>query len=388
MKLTIFIIFVSLFFALTNLSVAQNTEPIKEGSMYTLNFKNILFKVDTAAGGKITSFQIDGNEFLVPKLNDADFLYGATLWPAPQSWPWPPPFTEIEDGTYTASVENNKLSLESVDEMDMKFIKSFWANESDTSININYCMVNTGSNQRRNALWELSRPPVNGLTFWPTGPGGTWGDLASSVVEQNNHSWLNIDAETRRNLKFFADGAKGWFAHVDANRNLYIKTFTDVNKADFAEGEGELELWIANDYIELESLSAAQTLNTNDTLHYNLKWYLRKLPESITAEIGSAELLALVNSTINNEETSIALSPESIDYCVYPNPAYQNIYFSWTLKNQESASINIYNTTGQLCIASTITKNNSLNITKLNSGIYFYTILLNNKLKSGRFIKE
>jgi hypothetical protein len=68
-----------------------------------------------------------------------------------------------------------------------------------------------------------------------------------------------------------------------------------VDQADFANGEGEIELWIAGlGYIELENLSAAKSIPAGDTLHYDVKWYVRQLPDDIVPAVGSADLLMYV----------------------------------------------------------------------------------------------
>lgn len=215
----------------------------------------------------------------------------------------------LDDGAYTVKESDNLLEftsvIDKVGDDDISVMKKFTMNKTDNYIGITYQLTNHSDNEVTKALWELSRPPVNGLTFWPTGPGGTWGDLASSVVEKSGHSWLNIDTEKRRDLKLFADGKDGWFAHVDAERRLYIKTFDDVEQENFADGEAELELWIAGAYIELENIGAAKTVKSSETIQYKVNWYLRALPNHISAEVGNSELISYVNQIITGGATNI-----------------------------------------------------------------------------------
>ncbi|MDA3892716.1 MAG: T9SS type A sorting domain-containing protein [Salinivirgaceae bacterium] len=373
---------------------AQTVTPEVDGSIYSLNFKNTEFKVDASRGAKVRSFALNGSEFLVSEDQSSGFLWGSTLWPAPQSWPWPLPFEQIEDGEYTASVVDNVMSFESVVELDMQFKKEFWANESDTTINIRYALTNKGASQMTVALWELTRPPVNGLTFWPTGPKGVWGnpnnldmDLSTSVVVQGDHSWLDIDAENRSDLKFFADGSKGWFAHVDADRKLFVKTFDDVDQSDFADGEAELELWIAGVYIELENQSAAKTLEPDEELVYELKWYIRDLPARITPEIGNADLLAYVYSVIGLDPPAVSVADHKITHRVYPNPVNNFVQFGFD-SNGQSVKVEIYDITGKRYASQQIESNSSIDISEYDSGIYMYSISINGNIEKGKFIKQ
>lgn len=362
--------------------------PQVDGSIYSLTFKNIEFKVDASRGAKISSLALSGNEFLVSEAESSGFLWGSALWTAPQNeWGWPPPFMELEDGDYTGSITDNKIILESVEELDMQFVKTFWANESDTSISIKYTLKNVGDASYTKALWELTRPPVNGLTFWPTGPGGTWGDLASSVVENGNYSWLDIDAEPRSGLKFFADGAEGWFVHVDADRRLFVKVFEDVDQADFASEEGELELWIADDYIELENIGALQTLAAGESFDYDVKWYFRELPESMSVEVGSNELISYVNTMLSSGGTNV--SPEIMNtHQVYPNPANNQITIKWGDSDQHSAYLRIYNVIGDEVLSKRIKQNQSISISNLPNGVYMYTVQTTKALFKGKLVKN
>ena len=53
--------------------------------------KNSLeLKIDSNIGGRITSFSLDGYEFIVQKEEKLE-AFGSTIWPSPQSlWNWPP----------------------------------------------------------------------------------------------------------------------------------------------------------------------------------------------------------------------------------------------------------------------------------------------------------
>jgi hypothetical protein len=297
-----------LFIWLTYLQIAnaQDAVPVQNGSRYSLTFAGQTFEVDAEKGARVTTFSI-GDSNIIKQINGPDVnSWGSVVWPSPQSeFNWPPP-RMINNGAYSASIDGNVMTFTSQTDKDgrnnqMQIIKSFRINESDTSVSIKYSLINIGTSEIKKALWEITRVPLNGISFWPTGNAGTWGALASSVQTCGDYSWLNISKETRRRLKFFADGAQGWFAHIDESNRLFVKTFVDVDSADFANGEGEIELWIAENFIELENQGVARTLNTNDTLHYEVKWILRQLPDWVNPTIGDKVLIDFVKWAITGK---------------------------------------------------------------------------------------
>ncbi|MFO7368955.1 MAG: hypothetical protein R6X09_01655 [Bacteroidales bacterium] len=297
-----------LFICLTYIQIvlAQEVVPVQNGSLYSLTFAGQTFEVNAEKGARVSTFSI-GDSNIIKQINGFDAnSWGSVVWPAPQSeFNWPPPRL-INNGVYSASIDGNVMTFASQTDKDgknnqMQVIKSFWVNESDTSFSVKYSLINKGTSPIKKAIWEIARVPLNGISFWPTGSAGTWGALASSVQTSGDYSWINISKEPRRRLKFFADGAQGWFAHIDESNRLFVKTFEDVDSADFADGEGEIELWIAENFIELENLGVARTLNTDDALHYEAKWILRQLPDWVKPSIGDEVLIDFVKWAITGK---------------------------------------------------------------------------------------
>lgn len=355
--------------------------PEKDGDVYSFTFGDLFLSVDASAGAKVSSLKLDNSEYLVTEEDlPGSFLWGSVLWPAPQSeFGWPPPML-LDDGSYSAVIDNYILRLTSQDDTDnvgntMRFIKEFSANSAEGTVTIDYAIVNTGSSTMTKALWELVRVPVNGLTFWPTGPGGTWGDLASDTEEQNDHTWINIDNVSRRSLKFFADGSEGWLAHVDNERRLFIKKFEDVDQADFADGEGEIELWLANEYVELETIGKVKSISMNDTHHYNMTWYLLDVPAEITIEIGNSDLIAYVNNVIDGNITNVTHNTFATGTYLYPNVVTDHTRVK--LYKSQSAEMLITDSMGRVILKRKVHSNNAVNLDFLKTGVYYYKLIDN-----------
>jgi hypothetical protein len=88
----------------------------------------------------------------------------------------------------------------------------------------------------------------------------------------------------------------------------------------------------------------------------------------------------------NNSEFDFT-KPEII---VYPNPSLDKIFIKHRINNSKNQKIEIFNIQGQL--VERITKfnkmNNCVDITKLQSGIYFLRLTLDSKILESKFIKR
>lgn len=358
---------------------AQNQTPQQEGSLFSIEVGALRFEADTTFGAKISSLTLDGSEFMISSdMVSSEFLWGSTLWPSPQSeWGWNDNKYKWDHQAFTASINADTMSFTgtdvSVDNGDsFHFIKSFWANRKDSTYSMSYSMVNTTGKPIKKALWELTRVPVGGLTFWPTGPGGTWGDLAPACEEIINHTWYLRESEDGTRLKFFADGLEGWFAHVDDQNRLFIKTFKDVASKDFAEGEAEIELWVADEYIELENQSKCAAIGIGDTLDYEVVWHLRQLPDHIQVSSGNPDLVDYVHWVISEKETpptDIKQDVLQAELKIYANQSEGIIHVLTGETSVGKINYSILNLQGQILLQGELHKE-SINISGLNQGMY------------------
>lgn len=369
--------------------------PRQEGSEFILEFGGQEFRVDSAYGAKVSSLTIDAWEFMVTSdLVSSDYLWGATLWPSPQGeWNWNNSDKLIWDHSpYAAHIHGDTISFEgsevSVDNGDsFYFRKSFWANPSDTTFSLHYEMVNTRNKPIKKALWELTRVPVGGLTFWPTGPGGTWGQLAPATEVIDAHTWYLRESEDGTNLKFFADGLEGWFAHVDDFGRLFVKTFEDVKKSDFADGEGEIELWVADEYIELENQGICKGIPIGDTLVYEVKWYLRYLPENLEVYPGNMELVEHVRKLISEADNPPTLLEGREDHprlYIYPNPARDMIRVNLPDFLRGPVTYAVLDVRGKILLQGEI-RSGQIDISGLHKGLYFLQITGSGSRLAGKF---
>jgi hypothetical protein len=87
---------------------------------------------------------------------------------------------------------------------------------------------------------------------------------------------------------------------------------------------------------------------------------------------------------LTNENTTAAFDDQS--FKLYPNPNDGNMVLSYSLAEKLEGTFNLYDITGRLINKYTLTEgeNNSLKITESNltSGVYFYSIVINEEIKT------
>jgi hypothetical protein len=285
--------------------------PIARGDFCVLEFSGIFFEVSWKLGGRITSAKVGARELLTDaSLNPIN--YGSTFWTAPQSdWHWPP-VAELDTAPYSASTEAAGFTLvgpvvTSIDGVvaGLAVTKRFSADFAKNAIVAEYTLVNTSSVAKRVAPWEITRVARGGLTFYASdsAPMQAGERPLLPSTRSGDTYWFQHDERTPVEGKLNADG-KGWVAHVTPERALLIKTFPDIQQSQAAAGEGEVEIYAnlnvkaPNAYVEVENQGAYSEIPAGGSLQWTVRWYLRALPENVSAAPGSADLLDFVAETI------------------------------------------------------------------------------------------
>ena len=78
-------------------------------------------------------------------------------------------------------------------------------------------------------------------------------------------------------------------ARVDKSRVLFIKKFPDTPPAKKAPGtENECEIYITRALLEMEMQGAYDPIPANDSVAWEVKWFVRKLPDAIAVSRNKA----------------------------------------------------------------------------------------------------
>jgi hypothetical protein len=266
---------------------------------YVLACRDLTLEVDPAAGGRVTSFRCEERDALSGPEVDAS-NYGSTLWTSPQSdWGWPPP-VEFDGRPYAVERSDDAIALvgPTIASLGVALEKRFAVDRERGAFEITYAIRNASAVARRYAPWEVSRVPARGLTFFPTG-GVEVGPLP--VVRRDGITWYAHTPETLDDIgqKHSADGRGGYLAHA-GHGLLFVKTFADLPPEMQAPGEGEVEVYGNDRYVEVEAQGPYASIDPGATLRWSLRWYLVPLASS-EARIGGAALMECVESILERD---------------------------------------------------------------------------------------
>jgi len=223
-----------------------------------------------------------------------------------------------------------------------------------------------------------------GLSVFAKGDGAPTGILAPSSEELNGYIWYDQDnniVEKSGTYKFICDG-KGWLAHA-TDGMLFIKKFDDIKQSEAAKAEAEVEVYTAfgNTYTELENQGAYVSIPSKDSTTWTVKWFARKLPASVDVSVGSASLIAFIESVLSRSgSVGTNEMPVSCMIKVFPNPTSECLTVETNLGSYSNTSIFIYDLQGRMIMEKAVNQNNEqLNVSNLKNGNYLYILTQNSK---------
>ncbi len=283
----------------SSVPVLSNPEWETNGSIYTITHNDHTIEIDASIGGRVIEFALSGENILMYGDDDK----GSIFWLSPQSdWNWPPS-AEIDDSTYSVELsdDNTLLTLTSgVDSISgMTVEKQFSFNAAHDRVDIIYTIINTSDSVQEVAPWANSRCNPKGLTFFPLGDftnvkAPSFDTLPIELID--GVGW--VDHQDQVKMKAFKDGKEGWLSHYN-NGFVFIQAFEDVAVDDFAPGETEIELYVAEEFIEVEYQGAYKELQPGDRYDFNTQWYLASVEGTVVQ--GSADLVSQVRSILGIE---------------------------------------------------------------------------------------
>ncbi|MBR3532130.1 MAG: hypothetical protein IKN83_12295 [Bacteroidaceae bacterium] len=240
---------------------------------YIIENGDLSMIVNGAGGGKILSFQYQGQEVLSQSTFPESF--GSTFWTSPQKeWNWPP-VQEFDKQPYTVEQKETSLVMTSnvSAKLNYRIKKEFCVDAKNNSIDVIYTIINESSETRKVAPWEITRVPNEGIVFFDAPTSQITPSDLMPFHSAYGISWYQIDV-ANQNRKINADG-KGWLAYLN-NGLLMVKKFQDLTPSQPAPEEAEIQVYVnrGKTYVELESQGAYTELKAGESLTWTVKWYL------------------------------------------------------------------------------------------------------------------
>ena len=267
-----------------------------ERALFVLTLDDVRLEVDAARGGRVTALRLGDRNLLSGAEVDA-INYGSTLWTSPQSvWGWPP-IAEIDSAPYAGSLDGEAIVLRGPvsERLGVSIEKRIEAERARGAFALSYRVVSHAPRPVLVAPWEVTRVQPNGLTFFTAGPGAYYPPSDLPARDIDGVTWVHHDAAViAGHQKLYADAGEGWIAHVDADA-LFVKTFELVPRAAHAPGEAQVEIYASSlhRYVEVEQQGACEALAPGGALEWRVEWRVRRLPEELARQAGSASLVRL-----------------------------------------------------------------------------------------------
>lgn len=262
-------------------------------------------------GARINSLRYDSLELLSEK-EIHPIYFGSSLWLSPSKIYWPP--SEVLDqAPYTYKKQENGYVFKSLNDktLNLRYIKEVYPVDSERiiSFSIHYTITNIGQNNKSLAAWQVTRLPKDGISFFPVGQtqNTKYKELDPSIkmIRKNGIIWHAYEPGdtliSDNHSKFFCDGSEGWIAFIN-KKHLFVKHFPDVDPANFAPDETDIEIYVKDvlPYIEIEIQSAYETLFPGQSLYWSVNWFLTSIPDSINIDEKNKNLIDFTRSVIEN----------------------------------------------------------------------------------------
>lgn len=258
---------------------------------------DIKVEINSTNGGRIAQVKIKGKKILYEHSEaESGTSYGSVWWPSPQAvWQWPPPST-LDNEAYVIELTKHyaKLDSRNCEATGIQLAKEIELCAGNI-IKLTYTATNTLENAIKFAHWEITRLPKSGRIVFPAGkpfeksPMPTNSDFwfhstRHDIKDLTNKSGTYFDFEITsktneipglKNVqKLFANG-KGWSAFI-TKQYVLIKKFEDIDISSLAPAQGEIEVYVdkAQNFIELEQQGAYQELLPGESSTWQVHWLI------------------------------------------------------------------------------------------------------------------
>jgi len=276
---------------------------------YRFAWGDVVLEIDAMTGARVSTLSLGGANLIMTSAMAGhvdggvdNTTWGSVFWTSPRSaWPppmWPPPVA-IDNAPYTTGgISGSHVVLTGPTEttLGVNMKKDVSADATSGWIKLAYTINATKS--LKAGPWEISRVPRGGIVFFPY-TGTVTNQVPLTITQSGGVLWFNDAAMTATSPngdKLFADGM-GWTAYV-LNGNLFIKRFADQPGTAFPTGEGEVDVYPGNGFLEFEVEGPYTQLAASGTLPWSVEWKVIKVPSSISVAVGSTALVDFVKQQV------------------------------------------------------------------------------------------
>lgn len=242
----------------------------------TLANERLRVAVDAAAGGRISSFRVDGEEILQTTRDTNGWQWGSTVWLSPQrAWGWPPPATfDAAPYVLTRTGERELLLTSAVDSAtQLQLTKRLLLR--DTALALTLTLYNRGDTLRNYGLWSNTRLPYAGQLKFTPGDSIRVEKIDSPVAYRKDfRADIHFDERHPKNGKVFSNLTTGGVHYYTSAGTRFTQTTPYLTYAEVAPDQAPLEVYLAPEdgFAEFELQGPYGPIAPGDSLVFGLLW--------------------------------------------------------------------------------------------------------------------
>jgi Domain of unknown function (DUF4380) len=278
------------------------TPTMPSAGRYRFAFGDVVLEIDAMTGARVGTLTLGGANVIVPSTAAArvdggmdNTTWGSVFWTSPRSaWTpvtWPPP-PAIDNAPYTTGgISGTHVVLSGPTDTSIGVFMKKDVSADATSGWIKLAYTINATKALKAGPWEISRVPRGGIVFFPY-TGTVTNQVPLTITQSNGILWFNDAAMTATSPngdKLFGDGT-GWTAYV-LGGNLFLKRFADQPASAFPTGEGEVDVYPGNGFLEFEVEGPYTQIAASGNLNWSVEWKVVKVPSSISVAVGSTALV-------------------------------------------------------------------------------------------------
>lgn len=207
-------------------------------------------------------------------------LGGHRLWTAPED-----PFYTCPDGRVQVSMESNILILRSaIDAAGLE--KEMRIHLDENRVEVSHRVTWHGKTSIKLAPWGITQLPLGGMAILPLSNAEgllpnrnlvlwDYTSLRDKRLELHEDVFLLHGSASEQACKIGNRNSQGWIAYALGDM-LFIKRFTMDNSGNYPDMDCNVEAYVKDVCLELESLGSLQVLQPGDSLNHTETWEVLK----------------------------------------------------------------------------------------------------------------
>lgn len=250
----------------------------------SIRFEGHVVTVDPAAGGRLGSYVLNGQEILQTTRDEEGLQWGSTAWTSPQSaWNWPPEKT-FDSGAFevikhTADAISLRSAIDPATSLQMEKTFAFIDQPKGMYLETIYRLINHGTETISRGLWENTRLPYGG-EFYFSADSLRLDKLTNNFSKRGKSTIVPMRPGDVQKGKVFVHPAKGRGTY--AGNGFRFRKLWFSGEGAVAPGHAPLELYLSpkDGFAEFEIQGVYRVIPPGESNSLTVAWKVGKLEKT------------------------------------------------------------------------------------------------------------